>query len=357
MKKMLSMLLAAGLIFGTLVGCSPAASQPTPAQTVPEISSKVPDAPEKDGLAMEPVKLVANSAANPGTAEVIALETFKKEIEAASDGLITVEIYSSGTLFSSDTEITALADGEIDMCITSFDWFAESGSTWVSMFNAPYLFASYDDAYKALTGENGKQAMERLSEEQKVKILAPAYIGTRQLILRKDAEVQTTKDLKGLLLRVPTTATYVAMADAMGAVATPMALDEVYLSLSTGAIDAIEVPLSVMNSRKFFEVCKTLVLTNHLVNMKVITMNGQRWDSLSAQAQEMVQQAAEKAGLACDNTVLEQENTLIKEMEGHGLKVVEPDVAEFQATVLESFMSNQEIVGDWDMEMYEKLMG
>lgn len=357
MKKTLSKLLTVGLIFATLVGCSPAATQPTPEQQTPAASSKAPEASPGSGPAMEPVKLIANSTANPGTAEVIALETFKEEIEAASDGLITVEIYSSGTLFTSDTETTALADGEIDMCITSFDWFVESGSTWVSMFNAPYLFASYEDAYKALTGENGKQAMERLSKEQKVKVLAPAYIGTRQLILRKDAEVHTTKDLKGLLLRVPTTATYVAMAEAMGAVATPLALDEVYLALQTGAIDAIEVPLSVMNSRKFYEVCKTLVLTNHLVNMKVITMNGERWESLPAQAQEMVQEAAKKAGLACDNTVLEQERTLIKEMEGHGLKVVEPDVAEFQATVLESFMSNQEIVGDWDMEMYEKLMG
>lgn len=352
MKKVFVLTLVFGMLFGALAGCAPAAQQTAPPVPTEVTSSQTPG---EQGLQMEPVKLIANSTANPGTAEVIALETFKEKIEESTGGLITVEVYSSGTLFSSDTETTALSSGEIDMCITSFDWFVESGSAWVSMFNAPYLFASYDDAYAALTGESGTEAMERLSEEQGVKILVPAYIGTRQLILRKETDVRTTADLKGVLLRVPTTATYVAMADAMGAVATPMALDEVYLALQTGAIDAIEVPLSVMSSRKFYEVCKTLVLTNHLVNMKVITMNGDTWAALPDEARELVLEAAREAGLACDNTVLEQEKSLIQEMEGYGLRVVEPDVAEFRSNVLESFMSNQELVGDWDLALYEEI--
>lgn len=349
MKKYLALFLGAVLLVSLMTGCAPTEEKEVTTTPSAEPSDNVPE--------IEPVTLIANSTANPGTAEVIALETFKEKIEEATNGLITVEIYDSGTLFTANTETTALSSGEIDMCLTSFDWFAESGSPWVSMFNCPYMFTSYENAYEILSGEIGQEVFEQIFAEQQTKVLAPAYIGTRQLILRQDENVQTTADMAGKLLRVPTTATYVAMAEAMGAVATPMALDEVYLALQTGAIDAIEVPMSVMNSRSFYEVCKTLVMTNHLVNMKMIVMNGETWNSFDENTQSLIMEAAKAAGLACDSTVLSSEATLLEEFKEKGLNVIEPDVAEFQNTVLTAFLNNKDIVGSWDMDMYNKIVG
>jgi len=349
MKKFFSIVLALTMAL-SLVACAQNQGSGSTSE-LPAISSTVTPV-EKPSY-----KIVANSTGNPGTAEPTALETFKAEIEAATDGRITVEVYTSGTLFASDAEMTALASGELDMCLTSFDWFAEAGSPWASMYNCPYMFQSYDDAYAFMTSDAGQAAFDKISEEVGVKVLAPAYIGTRQLIMREAVDVKTTADLNGVLLRVPTTASYVAMADAMGAVATPMALDEVYLALSTGTIDAIEVPMSVMKSRAFYEVCETLVLTNHLVNLKTLVMNDDLWNSFDSEDQALIIAAAEKAGLACDNFVLDDEKTLLSFFEDQGMTVVNPDLDEFQRTVLAGILENKEISGDWDMDIYNSIAG
>ena len=354
MKKFVSIVLLLVLILSLCACGQTQTTEPTPAADPSEAPAETPAEPPVEKPSYT---IVANSTGNPGTAEPIALETFKAEIEAATDGRITVEVYTGGTLFTSDAEMTALASGELDMCLTSFDWFAEAGAPWASMYNCPYMFKSYEDAYAFLTSDAGQASFDKILDEVGVKVLAPAYIGTRQLIMREEAEVNTTSDLSGVLLRVPTTASYVAMAEAMGAVATPMALDEVYLALSAGTIDAIEVPMSVMKSRAFYEVCKTLVLTNHLVNMKTIVMNDDVWNSFDAEDQKLILAAAEKAGLACDNFVLDQEKELLSFFEGQGMTVVNPDLDEFQATVLAGILENKEVSGSWDMELYNSIVG
>ncbi len=72
-------------------------------------------------------------------------------------------------------------------------------------------------------------------------------------------------DMAGFKLRVPPVDTFRAMAEGVGARATPINFNELYLALSQGAVDGQENPLPTIASAKLPEVQKFLVLTGHII--------------------------------------------------------------------------------------------
>ena len=82
---------------------------------------------------------------------------------------------------------------------------------------------------------------------------------------------------------------------ALGANPTPMAFPEVYAALEQKAIDGQENPFSVIVANKFYEVQKHLALTNHQYNPQSMIFSKKVWDTLTADEQKILQDAATEA--------------------------------------------------------------
>ena len=95
--------------------------------------------------------------------------------------------------------------------------------------------------------------------------------------------------MKGFKLRIPEVDTFRAMAEAWGARPTPLNIGELYLALSQGAVDGQENPLPTIQSSKFFEVQKYLVLTGHIITPRLIVVNEAAWQALSAEGAAVAQ--------------------------------------------------------------------
>src|SRR5204863_7928987 len=107
-------------------------------------------------------------------------------------------------------------------------------------------------------------------------------LGTRQLILRKPGEVKTPADMAGVKLRMPGSETWQFLGNALGANATPLAFEEVYLAMQTGTVDGLENPLPDAEAAKFYEVSKQVVLTGHMVSNTFFAMANGFWNGLSS---------------------------------------------------------------------------
>ena len=114
-----------------------------------------------------------------------------------------------------------------------------------------------------------------------VVILAPTYLGTRQVNLRAAREVKGPADLAGVKLRMPGGPDWLLLGQSLGVTPTPMGMPEVYLALQTGAIDGQENPPTIFNAAKFYEVTKQMVLTSHLVQPVFYAIAKPYWDKLS----------------------------------------------------------------------------
>ncbi|MGB9687127.1 MAG: sialic acid TRAP transporter substrate-binding protein SiaP, partial [Rectinema subterraneum] len=288
----------------------------------------------------KPVKLVFTSVSVPGDAHTQAMFVFKDEVEKLSGGQIQVDVYHSGQLFTQQAEQDAIRKGTVDMVYTSAQWLAEF-IPYLSMFGAAYTFQSYDQMTKTFNGPIGKKIFEEVAQKTGIRPLVAYYLGTRQLNLTaKVGPITRPEQMKGVKLRVPNSPTWIAMGKALGANPTPMAFNEVYMGLKTGAIEGQDNPLPTDKNAKFYEVTKYIVLTNHVVDSTWPSINEKKWQSLTKEQQGWLMQAAEKARQFCDKTNLDNEKNILDFFRQQGLTVIEnPDRAAFAAYAKNSYLT------------------
>ena len=305
----------------------------------------------------KPIKLVFTSVSVPTDAHTQAMYVFKEEVEKLSGGQIQIDVYDSGKLFTQQAEQDAIRKGTVDMVYSSASWLAEF-VPYLSMFGAAYTFQSYDQMTKTFNGPIGKKMFEDVAKKTGVRPLCAFYLGTRQLnLIAKVGPVTKPEQMKGVKLRVPQSPTWIAMGKALGANPTPMAFNELYMGLKTGAVDGQDNPLQTDKNAKFYEVTKYIVLTNHLVDSVWPSINEKKWQSLTKQQQDWVLQALEKARQSCDKTNLDNEKEILDFFRQQGLVVIEnPDRDAFAAYAKNFYLTEgKDISKDWDLALYDEI--
>jgi tripartite ATP-independent transporter DctP family solute receptor len=313
------------------------------------------EAPEPMGP--KPVKITWSSISVPADAHTKAMWVFKTELEKLSENRITVELYTSGQIFTQEGELAACREGTLDMAYFSANWLAEFVS-YLSMLGAVYTFSGYDHMNAVLNGDIGKEIFDDVAKKTGVRPLAAFYLGTRQLnLVEKVGPVRHPNDMKGVKLRTPTSPAWIALGKALGGNPTPMSFGEVYMGLKTGAVEGQDNPLPTDKNAKFYEVTKYIVLTDHVVNSVWPTMNEEKWQSLTPEDQALVMQAIDKARQACADQNLKAEAELIDFFKGQGMIIImDPDKAAFAEYAKNSYLTESKAISDdWDMELYGKI--
>ncbi len=301
----------------------------------------------------DPVELTVTLTAVSTDTHAQAMMKFKDTVEELSGGNITVNVFTDAQLFAQEEEVAAVVMGDADMTLTAASWLT-TGSPWVSMFTAGYLFNSYDHMTATLNGEIGHSVFEKIGEEQGILPLGAWYLGSREISLTEDRPINTPEDLNGVNLRMPNSDAWLFLGKALGANPTPISFSELYLSLQTGAVDGQDNPLGTVESAKFYEVQKSITLTNHLVDSVWPAINMDKWNSLTDAQKDIILQGVEAGREYCDSTNLQKESELVAFFEEQGLSVYNADIAAFQSHVMDCYL-NDPISADWDMDMYQQI--
>ncbi|HPY11859.1 MAG TPA: sialic acid TRAP transporter substrate-binding protein SiaP [Sphaerochaeta sp.] len=301
----------------------------------------------------KPVELVYTMTAVPTDAHAGAMMVFKETVERLSGGQIKVLTYDSASLFKQEQEVSAVVSGQADITATAASWLTDK-SPWVSMFTAGYIFKSYEHMTSVLNGPIGAEVFDRIAKEQGIRPLGAEYLGTRQLNLVADKWVKTPADLRGVNLRMPNSDSWIFLGRALGANPTPISFSELYMALQTRTVDGQDNPLPSTKNAKFYEVTKSITLTNHLVDSVWPAINEKKWQSLTAQQQGWVMEGV-KAGIAyCDGVNLKAEAELVQFFKDAGLKVYEADLDAFADHVLAQYLASP-YAKSWDKDMFDKV--
>lgn len=344
-KKAMALVMALAMSATVLAGCGSSGSSSGAASGGAAASGG-------DGVG-DPINLVFSIAAVPTDAHGAAQKVFKEKLEEISGGNITVECYDSGTLYGQDTETDAIKNGDVDMIYSSASWLTD-GSPWISMFTAGYVFQSYEHMTTVMNGDIGKEVFQKIADEQGILPLGCYYLGTRQVSLSADKQIKTPEDLNGVNLRMPNSDAWVFLGKAMGANPTAIAFNDLYLALQTGTVDGQDNPLPTVQSAKFYEVQKSISLTNHLVDSVWPTINVNTWNKMTEQQQAWVLEAVEAGREACDKQNLETEAEVQDFLKGEGLSIYEADVSAFAEHVLDTYL-NDSISDTWDKDLLAEI--
>jgi tripartite ATP-independent transporter DctP family solute receptor len=292
----------------------------------------------------------------PGTPEEWqskALEEFKKQIDASNPGMLDVQIHYNGTLFAQGTEIEAMQRGNLEVGMVSPQDIATLIKEY-SVFTTGYLMRDPAHLDAVYDGDIGAEYKAKVESDVKIHLVRSQYLGTRHVILRKEKDIKTPADMAGLKLRMPGSEAWQFLGNALGAKATPLAFEEVYLAMQTGTIDGLENPLPDAEAAKFYEVSKQVVLTSHMVSNTFFAVAGGFWDGLSADEKKAVETAEAAAKKFNDDGVLATEKDAVAFFENKGNTVTTPDVAAFRTQVLDKFL-HSDFAKDWPAGMLERI--
>jgi tripartite ATP-independent transporter DctP family solute receptor len=282
-----------------------------------------------------------------------ALVAFKDALDKSMPGAFDVQIHYNGTLFAQGTEIEAMQRGNLEVALTSPADIADLIPEY-SIFTTGYLIRDPAHLDAIYDGEVGNEYKAKVASDLQLQILKSQYLGTRHVILRQPRDVKTPADMKGLKLRMPGSAAWQFLGNSLGANATPLAFEEVYLAMQTGTIDGLENPLPDAISAKFYEVSKQVVLTGHQVANVFFTFAKHFWDGLSADEQKAIVAAEATAKKVNDDGVIATEADGKAFFEAHGNTVTTPDVKAFRDHVLNAFLKSDFAKG-WPAGMLDRI--
>ena len=281
------------------------------------------------------------------------LQAFKAALDKSSPGQFDVQIHYNGTLFGQGTEIEAMQRGNLEVGMVSPQDIAALIPEY-SVFTTGYLMRDPAHLDAVYDGDIGAEYKAKIEKDVGITLVKSQYLGTRHVILREVKEVAKPADLAGLKLRMPGSEAWQFLGNALGANATPLAFEEVYLAMQTGTIDGLENPLPDAMAAKFYEVSKQIVLTSHMVANTFFAVASKYWHGLSDEQRAAITAAEVEGKAVNDAGVVATEKDAVAFMEGKGLKVTTPDVAAFRAQVLDKFV-NSDFSKNWPAGMLDRI--
>ena len=271
------------------------------------------------------------------------------EVEQADVGL-TIEIFGSSQLGGDADRIASVASGDIDIDIQGA---SALGAVYepISVLDAAYAFDDAAHLAAFMDSDASDIVVNGLVEASGVHTLGAWSAGARHFTA--NTPIRTPDDLEGLRMRFPGSPQYLMNAKAMGATATEVAYEELYLALQQGTVDGQENPITNIKSQNLAEVQDYLSLSSHQLNTNLVIMSS-KWEELSGEQQDALTSAVDKAVTEVTTCVAEDEEATFEEWRSAGeLEIIDDvDVDAFQDKAVAYLNDNLE--GD-SLEVFEAI--
>jgi len=238
-----------------------------------------------------------------------AANMFKELVEARTQGGIKVDVHYGGVLGTSREALEAVQIGTqtmVDAATAPVVAFEPA----FGVLNLPYLFSSREQWYGVLDGKLGQDLLAKLESKGFVGL---AYLenGVRH-VTNNTRPIYRYEDLAGIKIRLMQSQVFISTFEAFGCLTTTTPWSELYSALQQKVVDAQENPVSNIENAKLYEVQKYLSLTGHTYDPNIYFINKKFFDSLPADYQKIVREAAmevaawqRKAAAAAEGKILE----------------------------------------------------
>jgi tripartite ATP-independent transporter DctP family solute receptor len=235
----------------------------------------------------QPIKIRLANAASPPHPFYKAGEMFKEGVEKGTGGKVEVQYLHSRQLGEDRQIVEGVMAGTIDATVCSTITMTVLGKkTSFEALQLPFLVSSYDNFAKVLTSPAAQALLEDLSTVG-VKGLTFFEGGLRHFLSAR-GPVTKVDDFKGLKVRVIGVPLHLAIWQAAGTAPVAMNYGEIYTSLQTRVIDAVEINVSSVESEKFWEPAKHFTYTGHYFWPGAIIYNKAKFEALPADVQRVM---------------------------------------------------------------------
>ncbi len=250
-------------------------------------------------------------------AQVIADEV------ANADVGLTIEVFPASALGADADRIASVVSGDIDMDIQGA---SALGAVYepVSVLDAVYAFDDSDHLARYFDGDASDDLLQGFEDEAGVHTLGAWSAGMREFTANEP--IRSPEDLDGLRMRFPNSPQYLMNAEALGADATEVAYEELFLALQQGTVDGQENPITNIAASSLQDVQDYISMSDHQANSNLVIIGVDAWNDLSEEQQDALDDAVEAAEEQVPGCVAEDEEATLAEWTESGDMEVVDDV-------------------------------
>lgn len=350
MKKLISLLLVAAMVFAFCACGNSANEESAPAEGENAAEETVP----AEETVVIKMGYTQGTEDPEGSDEVRYGTAFKEYVESHSD-TIKVELYPSGQLGNANDVVGSIVTGTVQMGIYEASLLNNYDPDTMA-FILPGVFNDFSEVNAIIDSDWGKELLASSSEKTGMMVLGGSCKGMRSFTV-KGHELRTVEDIKGLTFRVMDSPMYIQMLEALSANPVPMPGSEMYVAMQNGVVDGQENPVTSVLNDKTYEVQDWYILDNHSPCIVFYFMNKAFFDSLSENQQQVILEANDYATGLAREVVDKLTADGIEQLEAYGMTVYVPteeELAGWQAAyapVCEQYMREQ--IGD---ELVDELL-
>lgn len=217
-------------------------------------------------------------------------EPFAEELEEATDGRVTAEIYPGAALGDPTAQYEMVTTGVADVSY-AIQAYNPGKFPLTSVADLPLIAETPEKATKLISYlyDTFPEIQEEYSDNH---VLWLFGIDSDQ-ILTTDKLINSLEDLKGLKISTPSPASN-AVVEAWGATPVFMPMNEVYEAMQKGVVDGRMGPYSAVANFKLNEVTGYITEGDFYTTNFVISMNKTVWESLSQEDQDIINGLVDK---------------------------------------------------------------
>ncbi|MCI8992537.1 MAG: TRAP transporter substrate-binding protein [Eubacterium sp.] len=338
-KRIIGMFLAAAMVI-SMCACGGEKQEAEPTETpVGGSSNETSNANIKEDAYV--LRLgVATGGQHPHN---VWMEAFEKELEAATEGQIDVQLYPAGQLGNLAELVQGLRDGTVDSAMVPTTYFgtAYMGATVVDL---PYLFEDSEQLYRILT-QNDTLYTKGYEENGFIPV-SYLRLFDRQVLSKK--KITSIDDFSSMKLWSLPSAVIQKEVGELGATVSNIDMGELAPSLQNGTVDGTLTDISLFLSQSLYTSAPYMLegLNDSMISLYAISPVwwNQIPEDLQGTIKETAQKVAEEVGYPYIDTMKE---TALDVMTEKGLEVVEAD-----AVLEEELKSRLQSITDWYLESY-----
>ena len=255
------------------------------------------------------------------TFHTVNISQFADDVKAATNGDLTINVHSAGSLFKHKEIKKAVRSGQVPIGEFFMGLLANENPVF-AMDTLPFLATDYSDAEKLWSVT--KPRITELFEAQGLMVLFSVPWPPQGLYAKK--EINTADDLKGIKFRAYNAST-TRLAELSGAVPTQIEVADLAQAFATGRIEAMITSPSTGVSSKSWDYLSYFHHTQAWIPKNVVVVNKAAFEALSSATQQAVLSAAAKAETRGWDMSRAETDEKIAILKKNGITIVTPSAS------------------------------
>ncbi len=216
-------------------------------------------------------------------------------IRVETSGRVQTEVFpeNRGLQRSDPAALQMLQAGEIQF-FTLMGGILANVVPSAAVQQVPFSFRSATEAHKAMDGALGAYLRQEMAGKGLYGFPVGVFDNGMRQIASAKRPIVAPGDLVGLKMRIPMGEIFADTFRALGAETVTLNVNEIYNGLKTGAVDAQENPLAVVDLFKLYEVVRYVSMTNHMWSGFNLMAHLATWKKLPDDIKAVIERNAAK---------------------------------------------------------------